>query len=348
MARISIITPDPLSVLNGRTRGGVDRFTVLLRQMLERHGHTVSIAGPNGRWRSLPSALAALQPWDNALDENTDLVIANSPFGLQVPEGVRMVFVAHGIFAGSARVKDATPKEKLWRRFAAAIEAASCRRANHVVAVSEFVGEMLTLHYRRNDPTVILNAVDTQFWSPGPFSESTSDAPCCLFAGPPIRSKGFDLFVSLAERFAGRVRFICALSSPPQRHISGPLQTHVALNEEELRHLLRCADFLLFPSHFEGCPYVLIESWACGLPTISSPVGHVPELARRHAWLNEFLVPSFDEANWIRRVERILDELALPHVRREIGMQFRTLALQYHSLPAWEAQWSQIIQQSLL
>jgi glycosyltransferase involved in cell wall biosynthesis len=42
--------------------------------------------------------------------------------------------------------------------------------------------------------------------------------------------------------------------------------------------LLRAADVLMLPSHFEGLPYALLEGMAAGLPVVTTRVGAIPDV----------------------------------------------------------------------
>ena len=52
---------------------------------------------------------------------------------------------------------------------------------------------------------------------------------------------------------------------------------------------LQNADIFLLPSLFEGLPLTLLESMACGLPVISTPVSIAPEIIEK--WDNGIIVP---------------------------------------------------------
>jgi glycosyltransferase involved in cell wall biosynthesis len=55
----------------------------------------------------------------------------------------------------------------------------------------------------------------------------------------------------------------------------------------ELPKLLEAEEVLLFPSHSEGFGMALLESMACGLAPVSSPVGVAPQVVRngQTGWL---------------------------------------------------------------
>lgn len=60
--------------------------------------------------------------------------------------------------------------------------------------------------------------------------------------------------------------------------------------------LLRRADALVLPSRREGMPLVIVEALACGVPTIASRVGGIPEVVSegRNGWL----LPPDDPLAW--------------------------------------------------
>ena len=47
-----------------------------------------------------------------------------------------------------------------------------------------------------------------------------------------------------------------------------------------ISELLRAADLFVFPTHFEGFPFALLEAMACGLPVVSASVNGIPEIIK--------------------------------------------------------------------
>jgi glycosyltransferase involved in cell wall biosynthesis len=60
-------------------------------------------------------------------------------------------------------------------------------------------------------------------------------------------------------------------AAPPSVHFHG------AVHGEEKAALLAGARWMILPSHSEGLPMALLESWAAGTPTIMTPACHLPE-----------------------------------------------------------------------
>jgi glycosyltransferase involved in cell wall biosynthesis len=81
--------------------------------------------------------------------------------------------------------------------------------------------------------------------------------------------------------------------------------TYYGLKENEaLARLMKAADFMIMFSRYENLPVVILESYACGVPVISTDVGGI----REH--MNDelgFLIPPEDEDILYTSLNRMLD-----------------------------------------
>lgn len=80
--------------------------------------------------------------------------------------------------------------------------------------------------------------------------------------------------------------------------------------DEQLGHLYRCAELLLFPSFYEGFGLPVLEAFACGTPVVASNRGSLPEVAGDAA----VLVDPNDPDQIAAGVLKILNE---PGIRAE-------------------------------
>ena len=64
------------------------------------------------------------------------------------------------------------------------------------------------------------------------------------------------------------------------------------------------ADVFAFPSLHEGCPNVVLEALACGLPMVATNVGGIPEITPHAPWCE--LVPPRDPATLTFSLQRLL------------------------------------------
>jgi glycosyltransferase involved in cell wall biosynthesis len=85
----------------------------------------------------------------------------------------------------------------------------------------------------------------------------------------------------------------------------------------------RAADLLVFPSHAEGLPNVVVEALAAGLPVVATDAGGTRELIRDGA--TGLLVPPADVAALTRAARRLLDD---PERARTLARNGRRLAFE--------------------
>ncbi len=168
--------------------------------------------------------------------------------------------------------------EQVIRRFVMA----SAKRADAVVAVSEYTANVFAECLRGPRPTVILNAVDTDFFSPEPNAIRTeSRRPYrLLYVGTLSRRKGADLLAPIMRRL-GQDFQLYYTGSPTAKALGHDLPDNMhalgRLNLGQVRDEYRKADLLLFPSRGEGLARSVMEALACGTPVLASDVSSMSE-----------------------------------------------------------------------
>jgi glycosyltransferase involved in cell wall biosynthesis len=100
------------------------------------------------------------------------------------------------------------------------------------------------------------------------------------------------------------------------------------MSSDRLKALVySAADLFLFPSRAENFPLVLLESMACGTPSVAFRVGGVPELVREG--VTGLLADPNDAKQFSANIVRLFEDRDL---RRHMGVQCRAIALEEYTL----------------
>jgi glycosyltransferase involved in cell wall biosynthesis len=218
-------------------------------------------------------------------------------------------------------------KEKTFR--------AGCERAHTVVAITEWVKQDIVEHYQ-TDP----QRIQVIYWAPPTQVHALSSpvdvealllkhaisSPFALFPSMTRVHKNhirlLEAIASLRDEHALKIELVCTGNKNEfwpiieQRLVSLRLQDQVKflgmVRPGELRALYARAEFVVFPSLFEGAGMPLLESWQDNVPVTCSGVTSLPEMAGDAALL-------FDPNS----VQSIADALAKMHTNRDLREEFR-------------------------
>jgi teichuronic acid biosynthesis glycosyltransferase TuaC len=182
------------------------------------------------------------------------------------------------------------------------------QRANAVITVSHSLKKKAV--ELGVDPArlhVIANGIDRELFFPRDRSASRrrlglpSNTPIVLFVGRLDPVKGLDLLVDavqiLKDGLGADLRCYLVGSGPGQTALSRKiaelrLENHVILagpvSPLQLPDWYSASDLFCLLSLQEGCPNVILESLACGIPVVATNVGGIPELIQDG--LNGYLV----------------------------------------------------------
>jgi alpha-maltose-1-phosphate synthase len=181
----------------------------------------------------------------------------------------------------------------------------SVRTADACVAVSDFTADAVAAGLNIPRPHTILNAVDTEFFSPPPNdmrSHRQSSEPFkLLFVGNFTLRKGADLMPAIMQRLGPgfHLDFTSGLRARASHDHPANMRNIGTLSRAQVRDAYRDAHALLFPSRLEGLPLTVMEALACGTPVIATNTSSLPEAVT--SGFNGFLcatneIDSFCEA----------------------------------------------------
>lgn len=303
-------TPRQIAFWLPYTRGnsGSDVSIEALARALVALGHVAVPEAFAHACQYAPWVLAARRP-----PPGTEVVIGNSwnAFAFHRPPmpliTVERLFVLDPALAPHRSLAQAAFHHSLVRHGLAR----SYRASDLVIALSRSSAASMQATFPWVRPTVIPNAVDVAFFSPGPPRAPLAGRPVrLLFAGNLSRRKGVDLLAPILDALGGDAVLDCATG----RDSVAALPAHPRIRSlgrltlEGMRAAYRDADLLLLPSRLEGMPRVAMEALACGTPVVSSDASSLPEVVLHGA--TGFTCPVEDVAGYAAAVREATGDQA--------------------------------------
>jgi len=153
--------------------------------------------------------------------------------------------------------------------------------ADSVVALSQNTASAIRMVFPAIEPKVIMNAVDTDFFSPA-IGEKPSEKTFTklLFVGNLSRRKGADMLAPILDELGDGYLLEYTQDRNSNRNGINHRNAHCIgrLDFEGVRKAYRRADLLLLPTRLEGLSRAAMESMSCGTPVISSDASSLPEV----------------------------------------------------------------------
>lgn len=249
---------------------GSDVFVRRLAAALNSQGIETEITWFNQLYEFAPFLLRNASP-----PSGTNIILANSWNGFAFKRtGIPLVVVElHCVLDPGFRPYKSLSQHLYHTLLIRQFEAASFRKAAHVVAISEYTAGSLKQVFGLLDVSVIPLWVPIDKFVPAQAVTSRPDQPFrLLFVGNLLRRKGADLLVPIMERLGNgfQLRFTTGLRSVARDKYPENMLPLGHLSEAELISEYQNCDALIFPSRFEGFGYAVLEAMACGKPVITS------------------------------------------------------------------------------
>lgn len=167
--------------------------------------------------------------------------------------------------------------------------------AERVITVStELRTELITLGVREEKIRLIRNGYDPEKFSPKPRDEARTQlglpesAPIAITVARLSSEKGIDTLLQAMDSCVRNDLLLYLIGDGPLRLTLETMVKQLGLSERvtflggiahrELNSWFSAADVVCLPSFTEGCPVVLHEAFACGIPVVASAVGAITEL----------------------------------------------------------------------
>jgi len=168
------------------------------------------------------------------------------------------------------------------------------RRVDHIIAVSDYLRELLTTEMRVSDQkiSVIDMGVNTNLFRSIGKREARKrlDLPLSdgivLYVGNLYPLKGCQYLIQAMALIKRPDRRLMIVGEGPERRrlevlsdsLGLPVTFVGAVPKEQVPLWMSAADLLVHPTLSEGFGLVVLEALSCGLPVVASNVGGIPEL----------------------------------------------------------------------
>jgi glycosyltransferase involved in cell wall biosynthesis len=259
-----------------------------------------------------------------------DIIHSNVEYGWVFKEKDKPLYLTlhHNVFDNEYR-KYTTVPQRIFHDFIIKPNTKkSLRRANKVIAVSNYTKRSFVETFGKYPIEVIYNFVDTDKYKPMKVKMSDKRFKL-LFVGNLTKRKGADLLPEIMSKLDPKeyvLYYTSGLRTRIPKEFNLPHMIALGkLSEDNLVMEYNKCDALLFPSRFEGFGYAVIEAMACGKPVITSNKSSMPEIVINN--VNGFV---FDLDN-LRDVLKKIEILSAFRNTRKISLDNRAKVIKNFS-----------------
>lgn len=180
------------------------------------------------------------------------------------------------------------------------------KKANKVIAVSQFVADMAKKTLCDVPMQVIYNGIDTDKFKPDPNVKKPHQPFRLLYVGAWRKLKGVDLLAPIMRELGdGFVLHYTGGEAAEKDKATMPsnMVDIGRLSSDEVVTAMQNADAFLFPTRSEGLPLVAIEAMACGLPVIAMKGTAVDEVLKNR--VNGYLCKRDDISEFVSTIRNL-------------------------------------------
>lgn len=186
----------------------------------------------------------------------------------------------------------------------------------------KLIGEINEYGYKKNNIYLLGNGVDIKKFYPT--KNEYSNGKYILYVGRIGFRKGIFDYLKCAEIIINKYQDIkfyivgkgVLLSKVKKTIKNHKLKDNIILlgyaNEKRLIELYRNAYLLLILSYYEGLPNVLLESMSCGVPSVATNVGGIPDVISHGQ--NGLLCKPGDPEHFAEEVSKLIEDEDLRNV----------------------------------
>jgi glycosyltransferase involved in cell wall biosynthesis len=262
-----------------RTNTGTDVFTRRLVKGLNEQGIKAGVTWLPLRAEYAPWTVRVPKPpeWANVVHVNTWLHPRFIPKNLPA-----IATIHHAVHHPDTLGYKGWLRAAYHKHWIAPMERRVMRRANKVVAVSQFVADTAKKTLVDVPIQVIYNGIDTNVFTPGTRVRKPTEPFRLLYVGSWMARKGVDLLAPIMSELGDEyeLHYTGGPTSEKDKATMLPNMRDIGrLNgDAEVAKAMQNADALMFPSRSEGFGLVAAEAMACGLPVFTSAGSSVIEV----------------------------------------------------------------------